>query len=210
MDEKLGTDEKIEWCIAILDESYNWWLDDASWLPETIEEERLSILDPRQIEYVFDLLEQLRDFGLQHSIVERAFLRFAIDRDLGGGRVRLVATREQIAESEEKLFALPNIFSDTYGGYAEFLDHISSLRIKYLNSAHHFAQQLTVDELEDEVRESLEGNAETHEAVHLFQELAGILEYCPAGYVERDESETEEMLHADDDLPDEVAIAENH
>ncbi|MDR3117080.1 MAG: hypothetical protein LBT98_00670 [Puniceicoccales bacterium] len=179
----------LEWCIVTLKADYNWWLEEADSLPETVEEEQLSILDPRQVECVFDLLEPLRGYGLDREIVGRAFLRFTIDRDLGGGRVRLVPSGEAIGESAEKLFALPDTFREGYGGYAEFLDHISSLRIKYLNARHHFAQQLTVDELEEAVRDALEGFQGL--APHLFQEIAGILEYVPAGFSEDGEEEEE-------------------
>jgi hypothetical protein len=181
--EKTARPEKrMDWCVVRLESDLNWWVLEADWMPEDPDEGRLAILDPRQVEYVFDLLEPLREFGLQNSVVERAFLRFSIDKDLGGGRVRLTATREEIAESDEKLFALPNTFSESYGGYAEFLDHVSHLRIKYLNSIHRFAQQLTVDELEDEVRDAVEGTQIRELPAHLFQEIAGVLEYCPAGF----------------------------
>ena len=75
---------------------------------------------------------------------------------------------------------MPNIFTGTGGGYAEFLDHISLLRIKYLNSVHKFAQQLTVNELEEEVRDSVESTGTL--PLHIFHEIASILEYCPAGF----------------------------
>jgi hypothetical protein len=151
------------------------------------------------------LLDQLREFGLQHDIVERAFLRFAIDAELVNGRVRLTFTREQIAESDEKLFALPNIFSESSCGYAEFLDHISGLRIKYLNSMHNFTQQLTIDELEDEVRESMDSGQMGQGSVHIFREIVGILEYRPAGYEDIDD-DAEESRNETEDLRDDLGI----
>ncbi|MDR3316715.1 MAG: hypothetical protein LBS68_01385 [Puniceicoccales bacterium] len=185
MDAALQTEKRVKWCVVVLDANFNWWVEESNWIPEYVDEDDISILDPRQIEYVFDLLEPLREFGLQCSVVERAFLLFTIDRDLGDGRIRLLEVQEKIGESEEKLFALPNIFNEAYGGYAEFLDHISFLRIKYLNSVHRFTQQLTVAELEEEVRESA-GVAAGEGSMHLFQEVAGILEYCPAGFSDED------------------------
>jgi hypothetical protein len=174
-------DRRIGWCIVKLETDLNWWVSETDYLPDRSDDELLSILDPKQVEYIFDLLEPLRGFGLQNDIVMRAFLRFAIDGDLGDGHVRLVATEEEIGESDEKLFALPNLFSESGSGYAEFLDHISLLRIKYLNSSHSFTQQLTVSELEDEVREGYEPAGAL--PLHAFQEIANILEYSPAGFV---------------------------
>ncbi|MDR2030089.1 MAG: hypothetical protein LBP65_01320 [Puniceicoccales bacterium] len=177
----------LEWCIVALKEDCNWWVIEGDLLPEMTEEEQLSIIDPRQVEHIFDLLDPLRECGLGREILERAFLRFAIDKDLGGGRVRLVASTEVLGESSEKLFALPDTFKEGYGGYAEFLDHISALRIKWLNGRHNFSQQLTVDDLEETVRDSLEGlQAPPH---HLFQEIVGILEYTPDGLTTDDDDE---------------------
>jgi hypothetical protein len=190
MGDSLQTNGRMEWCIVRLKEDYNWWVEEADLLPEILEEEQWSILDPRQLEYVFDLLEPLRECGLQNVIVERAFQCFSIDKDLGGGRIRLVACGEIAGETEEKLFALPATFAESYGGYAEFLDHISALRVKFLNGRNQFAQQLTVSELEESVRDMLENSQAEGLPIHLFQEIAEILNYCTAGF--HDDGEDDE------------------
>ncbi|MDR1436097.1 MAG: hypothetical protein LBI39_02750 [Puniceicoccales bacterium] len=182
-----GPDGQIGWCIAKLEEDYNWWVDEAENLPENPDDERTSILDPKQVEYVFDSLEPLREFGLRSDVVLLAFRAFAIDKELSGGRVRLVATDGKIGESDEKLFALPRIYGESGDSYAEFLDHISLLRIKYLNSVHKFSQQLTASELEEEVRDSVESVGSL--PMHAFQEIASILEYCPAGFSPEEDDE---------------------
>ncbi|MDR2667515.1 MAG: hypothetical protein LBB38_00515 [Puniceicoccales bacterium] len=171
---------QIGWCIAKLESDFNWWIEETDNLPVNPDEDRISILDPKQVEYIFDLMDPLREFGLRGDMILPAFRAFSIDKDLGDGRIRLVATDEKIGESDEKLFALPNIFGESSGGYAEFLDHISLLRIKYLNSVHKFTQQLTVNELEEEVRDCVESMGAV--PLHIFYEIANILEYCPAGF----------------------------
>jgi hypothetical protein len=168
--------KKAEWCIVRLDSDMNWWVVETNWLPPAPGEESLSIFDPNQVEHMFDLLEPMREYGLQADTVERAFLRFAIDKDLGGGNIRLGAFDGGFEVNEEKLFALPMIFNDVSGGYAEFLEHIGAVRVKMLNATERFSQKLTLDELED----ALAGMNDSAAGVaHVFQEILAILEYNP-------------------------------
>jgi hypothetical protein len=168
--------KKAEWCIVRLESGMNWWVVETNWLPPASGEENLSILDPNQVEHMFDLLEPMREYGLQASIVERAFLRFAIDKDLGSGNIRLVAFDGGFDVDTEKLFALPAISNDSGGGYAEFLEHIGVIQVKMLNATERFAQKLTLDELEDAM--SAMGNA-AGDGTHAFNEILAILEYHP-------------------------------
>jgi hypothetical protein len=179
--------EQIEWCIAQLESDANWWIVEASWLPFLDGEERLSILDPKQVEYMFDLLEPLKEYGLQKEIVERAFFRFSIDKDLSDVQIRLIPADEGFESSDEKLFALPNTFMKGKGSYGEFLDHISILRVKMLNAISKFSQKLTVDELEDAVREVVDSTQIRELPIHLFHEILAVLEYCPLGFHDPDD-----------------------
>lgn len=174
----------IDWCIVKLESDLNWWVREMSSTPSIEPDEKVSILDPKQVEFMQDLLEPLRPYGLRMEIVERAFIPFSIDKDLGGGQIRLAATKESFFSSEEKLFAMPNVFDEAYGGYAEFLDHVSLIRAKMLNDVCHFKQKLTIDELEEQVRDALAAQENGELPVHLFQEIVSVLEYCPAGYDE--------------------------
>lgn len=200
----METKTSIEWCIVSLKEDMNWWVEEMSQTPAIELDERISILDPKQVEFMLDLLDTLRPYGLQEEIVEQAFIPFAIDKDLGGGRVRLVASDDKLMSSEEKLFALPNVFDESYGGYAEFIDHITALRVKMLNATCHFQQKLTVDELEDATRDALENTEISELPTHLFQEILTILEYCPAGY--EDDLEDDDEAHS---LPEDEENWEN-
>jgi hypothetical protein len=67
--------------------------------------------------------------------------------------VRLQAGEGLLFESEEKLFALPDILDEENGPYADLLDHLTRCRVKMLNDLFAFVSKLTVDEVEDEIRE---------------------------------------------------------
>ena len=195
---------QLEWCIVRLGEDHNWWVDEVS-DPIHWDVDGLSIIDPRQVDHLIELIEPLREYGFEPDIFERAFVSFRIFKDLGKGRVRLARTKESLLESDEKLFALPDIIDEENGPYADLLDHITRLRVKLLNDLFDFEEKLTVDELEDQIRESENNDFIEGKAVHLFNEITAILDFMPAGYGDEDEeadrkrpaSET-----AEEDLPD--------
>ncbi|MDR0727751.1 MAG: hypothetical protein LBF26_02550 [Puniceicoccales bacterium] len=199
--------KKAEWCIVRLGPDVNWWVVETNWLPPTSAEESLSILDPNQVEHMFDLLEPMREYGLQTDIIEQAFLRFAVDKDLGQGNVRLVAFDGCFDVNEEKLFALPVISNTASGGYAEFLEHIGAVRVKMLNATERFSQKLTLEELEDAmtgISDSMVG------VVHAFQEILAILEYHPLRLMTSEDDDEGDDEGDDDwemDLTDEPTIA---
>jgi hypothetical protein len=194
---------QLEWCIVRLGEDHNWWVDEVSdavhW-----DVDGLSIIDPRQVDHVIELIEPLREYGFDPDVFERAFIAFRIAKDLGKGRVRLARTKEPLLESDEKLFALPDIIDEENGPYADLLDHLTRLRVKLLNELFDFEEKLTVDEVEDQIRESENNDFIEGKAVHLFAEITAILDFMPAGYGDDDE-ESEKRPSAeeeDDDLPE--------
>jgi hypothetical protein len=177
----------LEWCIVRLGDDLNWWVEEVS---DTIhwDTDGLSIIDPRQVAHLVELIDPLRDYGFDPAVMERAFIPFRIDKELGKNRVRVVRVKDSILESDEKLFALPDILDDENSPYADFLDHITRLRVKMLNDLFDFEQKLTVDEVEDEIREDNNADFMEGKAVHLYNEVLNVLEYTPAGW-ESDEDE---------------------
>lgn len=179
---------KLKWCVVRLGEDMNWWVDEISdeihW-----DVDALSILDPRQIAHIIDLVDPLRDYGFSPDILESAFYPFAIEQDLGKGRVRLKRTSEPLLETDEHLFALPDIVDEEKGPYADFLDHITKLRVKMLNDLIDFEKHLTIDELEEELRERQNNDFMEGKATHVFDEITSILEYVPEGYEVDDDEE---------------------
>ncbi len=199
---------KLEWCIVRLGEDHNWWVDEVS-DPVHWDVDALSIIDPRQVDHLVEAIEPLREYGFDPDVFERAFIAFRIAKDLGKGRVRLQRTKEPLLESEEKLFALPDIIDEENGPYADLLDHLTRLRVKLLNDLFDFEEKLTVDEVEDQIREAQNNDFIEGKSVHLFNELTAILDFMPAGYGDDDEEEgtaaTKRRAPAaeeDEDIPD--------
>jgi len=200
---------QLEWCIVRLGDDHNWWVDEVS---DSIhwDVDGLSIIDPRQVDYLIELIEPLREYGFDADIFERAFISFRIAKDQGKGKVRLTRTKEPLLESEEKLFALPDIIDEENGPYADLLDHLTRLRVKLLNDLFDFEEKLTVDEVEDQIRETENNDFIEGKAVHLFNEITAVLDFMPAGYGDEDEEATtptgkrakKANSEEDDDLPE--------
>ena len=185
----------LDWCNVRLGEDHNWWVDEVS-DPVRWDVDGLSIIDPRQIDHIVELCEPLREYGFDLDEIDNAFIPFRIDKDLGAGRVRLARVRDSFLESEEKLFALPDVVDEENGPYADFLDQITRARVKMLNDLFDFEQKLTVDEVEDQLREEQSNRFMEGKSVHLFDEVIAILDYVPEGW------------EADDDAPVKAAAEE--
>lgn len=194
----------LDWCIVRLGEDHNWWVDEVS-DPVRWDVDGLSIVDPRQVDYLLELVDPLRDYGFDQDTLDVAFIPFRIEKDLGEGRVRLKRVKDSLFDSEEKLFALPDIVDDENGPYADLLDLITRCRVKMLNDVFDFESKLTVDEVEDEIREDQNASFIEGKAIHTFDELSTILDYVPAGYETDDEEEgdsSDDEDIDDEDLPD--------
>ena len=193
---------QLEWCIVRLGEDHNWWVDEVS---DSIhwDVDGLSIIDPRQVDHLIELIEPLREYGFNSDVFERAFIPFRIGKDMGNGKVRLAKTKQPLLESEEKLFALPDIIDEENGPYADFLDHITRLRVKMLNELLDLEEKLTIDEVEDQLREAQNNDYIEGKAVHLFQEMTAILDFMPEGYGDDEEESTKSSAEdEEDDLPE--------
>jgi hypothetical protein len=192
----------LDWCIVRLGDDHNWWVVETS-DPVRWDVDGLSIIDPRQVQHLIELVDPLRDYGFDQDIFEAAFIPFRIDKDQGNGKVRLKRVKESIVESEEKLFGLPDILDEENGPYADLLDHLTRCRVKMLNDLFEFESKLSVDEVEDEIREDQNANFIQGQAVHTFEELTAILDYMPAGYETDEEAPAKNIEEdEDDDLPE--------
>lgn len=193
---------QLEWCVVRLGEDHNWWVDEVS-DPVHWDVDGLSIIDPRQVDHIIELIDPLREYGFDSDLFERAFIPFRITKDLGKGKVRLARTKQPLLESEEKLFALPDVIDEENGPYADFLDHITRLRVKLINELLDLEEKLTVDEVEDQLREAQNNDFIEGKAVHLFSEITAILDFMPAGHGEDDEDGDKGAAEdEEDDLPE--------
>jgi hypothetical protein len=192
----------LNWCIVRLGEDHNWWVAETS-DPVRWDVDGLSIVDPRQIQHLIELVDPQRDYGFDQDLFEAAFIPFRIDKDLGNGKVRLKRVKESLFDSDEKLFGLPDILDEENGPYADLLDHLTRCRVKMLNDLFKFESKLSVDEVEDEIREDQNSNFIQGQAVHTFDELAAVLDYMPAGYDADEEAPVKGIEDdGDDDLPE--------
>jgi len=178
----------------------NWWVievsDEIHW-----DVDGLSLIDPRQMSHIVDLIEPLRDYKFDQDVLERGFIPFRIDKDLGDGIIRLVRTKDTFIDSDDPLFGLPDVVDDENGPFADFLDHITKIRVAFLNDMIDFEQKLTIDELEDELREEENNNFIEGKAMHLFNEVTTILDYVPTGW-ELDDDEVGSDKEELDEFPD--------
>ena len=193
----------LEWCIVRLGEDHNWWVQEVS-DPVRWDADGLSIVDPRQVAHLMELVDPLRDYGFDQDVFEAAFIPFRIEKDLGSGRVRLKRVKDSLFESDDKLFALPDILDEENGPFADLLDHLTRCRVKMLNDLFDFESKLGTDEVEDEIREEQNASFMEGKAIHCFEDLCAILDYVPAGYeTDEDEERAPKAIEeeADDDLP---------
>ncbi len=180
----------------------NWWVKEIS-DPIHWDIDGLGIIDPRQFQHLLDLIEPLHDYGLQTELLDEAFYPFAIENVEKDKSVYLKRVQENILDSDEQLFALPDIVDEEKGPYADLLDHITKLRVKMLNDLIDFQQQLTVEELEEEIREAQNADFMEGRASHFFNELAAILEYVPEGFeLDEDDETGKDGDDLDQDLAD--------
>ena len=192
----------LDWCIVRLGDDHNWWVAETS-DPVRWDVDGLSIIDPRQLQHLIEMVDPLRDYGFDQDVFEAAFIPFRIEKDLGNAKVRLKRMKESLFESDEKLFALADILDEENGPYADLLDHLTRCRVKMLNDLFNFESKLSVDEVEDEIREDQNSNFIQGKAVHSFEELTSILDYMPAGYDADEEAPAKDVEdEGDDDLPE--------
>jgi hypothetical protein len=190
----------LDWCAIRLGEDHNWWVHETS-DPVRWDVDGLSIVDPRQVNHLIELVDALRDYGFNQDVFEAAFIPFRIEKDLGNGKVRLKRVKDSLFESDEKLFALADTLDEENGPYADLLDHLTRCRVKMLNDLFEFESKLTVDEVEDEIREDQNASFIEGKAIHTFEELTAILDFMPAGYDTDDEAPAKEATD-DEDLPE--------
>ena len=116
--------------------------------------------------------------------------------------IHLKRIQDSILDSDELIFALPDVLDDDKGPYADFIDHITRLRIKLLNDLIDFSSKLTIEELEEDIRETQNQDFMEGRASHYFNEIVAILEYVPAGFVLDSDEDADEESSDEDDLAD--------
>lgn len=193
--------DKVVWCNIRLGGDLNWWCTEFNVPVQWDRFDSVSVIDPRQVAYMLEKIEEMRDYGLDESIVEAAFFTFQIESVSPADKTaHLVRVNESILGASEEtaktLFALPRSLDDADPGYENFLNHIARLRVDYINDRLDSADKILQSELEDQVR--AEGNQLTIEgrSLHVFREILSILEFKPAGYEFKTNDEGKVILAA--------------
>jgi len=205
------TTSKLLWCtIRFKEKQGNWWVKENS-DPKHYEPDGLGILDPFQFPWILDMMDPLREYGLSNEVLEAAFVPFQpqeIDKDKDQ-TVRLVRVAEHILDSEEQLFALPNVKDGDKGAYADFLEHIMRLRVKLINDTIKLEQKLTVEDVDEQLSELRNQALIEGRDIHPFEEITDILEFVPLGHeVPSDDDDDDKPARAQGaaediaDLPD--------
>jgi len=176
------TSPKLTRCKIRLGKDLNWWVvetnDKVNW-----DIDGLSVIDPRQASHLLETLEGLREYGLDESLFEKAFIPFAIESKDSKNDVKIVRCEDSPFDADEQqLFLLPDILDDERSTYAEFLDHITKLQVKMLNDTFQFEKDVAIEDLEEEIRENYSNDYMEGRAIHVFHEVMDILEYVPDGY----------------------------
>ncbi len=187
----------LKWIVARLGQDMNWWVD------ETSEEVywgggALSLLDPKQVSFLREELQKYLAYGFKMEALDRAFHPFEAASDLSDGRLRLVPSSHGMTDKDVPLFALPDLIDDEEGAYADLLDQLAAMRIRMINATHHYFQQVTEDDMDEDVQARNSGRYFEGRALHVFHELEDILTWSPA---EWDEEPTEPLTSEEE--PDE-------
>lgn len=167
------------WIIVRLDENMNWWIDETSDDIDRSAGDR-SVLDPRQITQLVEMLGQYRPHGLRPEQFAAAFQVYIAQSELSDGRLKLVLTDESIFDTGAQLFALPLIGEEDADAYSELLDAISVARIRRLNKTHHYARDCTELDMQEELDALDRDRFFNAETMHVFDEINEILEWSPA------------------------------
>ena len=175
------TSPSLDWCIVRCDEKKKWWVDSIS-DNENWDIEDLGIIDPKQFLYINELLDSMTEFGLESQLIDEAFFTFEISEELKDEKVRLDRVRDSLLKAEDMLFALPDVLDEEKGPYADFLSHVSQVRVSMLNDLIEFAEPYTIEEMEEVLSEKLNNDYLEGRRSHFRDELIAILEFVPDGF----------------------------
>jgi hypothetical protein len=168
-----------QWIIAGLGADSNWWLVEASSDAYPSETPR-GLLDPRQLSYLLELLDEYQPYGYRRQLLSAAFQLFQAESELDDDRLRLAPVSGDLFDSSGRLFALPLVGDEGTGPYYEFIDAITTARIRRLNTTHHYACACTDLEMQEELDALDRDRYFASENIHCFDEINEILQWSPA------------------------------
>ncbi|MFP6900038.1 MAG: hypothetical protein VCA36_03780, partial [Opitutales bacterium] len=202
------TNRRLDWCVVRLKKDGRWWVkeisDKVNW-----DVEGLSIIDPQQFRQIHESLDSLTDYGLDSEIVHDAFFTFEIREELKTNTVRLGRVRDSLLKADDHLFALPDIQNEEKGPYADFIGHVTQLRVQLLNEVVDFAEPYTAEDLEEILREKESTAFIEGRHIHFYYQIISILEFVPDGFkVETDLDIDYKMPKAEEEYPELETVEE--
>ena len=171
---------QLEWCTVRFDNNDLWWV-------QTVNQgihwdfDELGLIDPRQLAHILELLDSMREYGLQEDIVEKAFFKFRLEKEMTKQRFRLERTRDSLYDPDHMLFALPNDMDEESGPFEDFMKHALRVRVRMLNDLIETDKPLTTEEIDAEIREAQTKDLLEDQNPHYFTEITAVLEYTPEG-----------------------------
>ena len=195
------TGPSLEWCIVRLSEDENWWVDEIS-DKENWDADDLGIIDPKQFLHINELLDSMSEYGLDSQLVDDAFFTFEIKEEVKGGKIKLIRVRDSLLKAEDMLFALPDVLDEEKGPYADFLNHVSKIRVTMLNELIEFAEPYTQEEMEEVLSEKNNNDFLEGRRSHFSVELISILEFVPDGFAIDADLEVDEKAENGEDYSD--------
>ena len=175
------TGPSLDWCVVRLGKDENWWVESIS-DKENWDVEDLGIIDPKQFLHINELIDSMTEFGLDAQLVDEAFFTCEIAEEVKGGMIKLVRVRDSLLKAEDMLFALPDVLDEEKGPYADFLNHISSVRVSMLNELIEFTEPYTQEEMEEVLAEKENNDFLEAKRSHFSEELLSILELGGGGF----------------------------
>ena len=175
------TGPSLDWCVVRLGKDENWWVESIS-DKENWDVEDLGIIDPKQFLHINELIDSMTEFGLDSQLIDEAFFTFEIAEEVKGGMIKLIRVRDSLLKAEDMLFALPDVLDEEKGPYADFLNHISSVRVSMLNELIEFTEPYTQEEMEEVLAEKENNDFLEAKRSHFSEELLSILEFVPEGF----------------------------
>ena len=168
-----------QWIIVRLGDDFKWWLEHTSdgWEQSPPAQ---GVLDPRQVAYLKEALDEYRKYGCTRAQFAAAFRAFVLEAEIDEGHVRLAASQDDIFGTRGEVFAMPVLGEEDEGPYSALLDTISAARVRRLNTTHHYARDCTELEVYEEL-EALDADRYfSGDVQHVFDEISEILEWSPA------------------------------
>ncbi len=142
----------------------------------------------------------MREYGIQEDIVEKAFFKFRLEKEMTKQKFRLERTRDSLYDPDQVLFVLPDDMDEESGPFEDFMKHALRVRVRMLNDLIESDQPLTIEEVDAQIREAQSKDLIEDQNIHCFTAITAVLEYTPDGLDSDD-------LKGDEEEDDAVAAA---